>query len=316
MLDAMLVGSRLLQFAGALVLLGASLFYLYGLPAGALPLPALQRRHWPQRTLTIAALAAAVGTVLWVMAETVLFSGELKDAFDVPAVWFVFSETRFGRAGLWRVGLSLLSLAAPWFIKRVTTLWSVQAALGTLVIATFPWTGHGAMHSGWLGAIHTAGDLLHLWAAGIWLGALLPLGILILKALRSGTSDDARAACYSLDRFSALGSVVVVALTVSGLINSWFLIGVSNWFTLFTTAYGVALLLKLALFALMLMLAAANRFWLAPRLRYELEHNINHSTSAPLRALKTSVLIETALAALVLLAVSVLGTLAPPTRGA
>ncbi|MEO8467209.1 MAG: copper homeostasis membrane protein CopD [Gammaproteobacteria bacterium] len=315
MSDAILVGSRLLQFAGALVLLGASLFYLYGLKAGSLPLPALQRRQWPQRTLTIAALAAAVGTVLWVMGETVLFSGELKDAFNVPAVWFVFSETRFGRAALWRVGLSLLSLAAPWFIKRLKTLWGVQAALGTLVIATFPWTGHGAVHSGWPGAIHTAGDLLHLWAAGIWLGALLPLGILILNALRSRTSNDARAACHGLDRFSAIGSVVVVTLTASGLINGWFLVGPSNWGALFTTAYGVALLIKLVLFALMLAVAATNRLRFAPRLRYALDNNENRDTSAPLQALKTSVVMETALAALVLLAVGVLGTLPPPASG-
>jgi putative copper resistance protein D len=315
MSDAMLVGSRLFQFGGALVLLGSSLFYLYGLQPSAFPLPALQRRQWPQRTLTIAALAAAVGTVLWVMAETALFSGELKDVFDVPAVWFVFSETRFGRASLWRVGLSLLSLAAPWLIKRLNTLWIVQAGLGTLVIATFPWTGHGAMHSGWPGAIHTAGDLLHLWAAGIWLGALLPLGILILKALRSRTFNDARAACFGLDRFSAIGSVVVVTLTASGLINGWFLVGLSNWRALFTTAYGIALLIKLTLFALMLALATTNRLRLAPRLRYALDDNENRGTSAPLRALKTSVLAEMALAALVLLAVGVLGTLPPPPSG-
>jgi putative copper resistance protein D len=278
-------------------------------------LPELQRRQWPQWTLTIAALGAALGTVLWVMAETVLFSGELKDAFDVPAVWFVFSETRFGRAALWRIGLSLLSLVAPWFIKRLKILWSVQAALGTLVIATFPWTGHGAMHSGWPGAIHTAGDLLHLWTAGIWLGALLPLGILIQKALRSRTSNDARAACYGLDRFSAIGSVVVITLAASGLINSWFLVGLSNWRALFTTAYGVALLIKLILFALMLALAATNRLRLAPRLRYALDDNENRGTSAPLRALKTSVLAEMAMAVLVLLAVGVLGTLSPPPSG-
>jgi copper resistance protein D len=88
---------------------------------------------------------------------------------------------------------------------------------------------------------------------------------------------SARAACYGLDRFSAIGSAVIVSLILSGLINSWFLIGVANWRALFTTAYGVALLIKLALFALMLALAAMNRFRWAPRLRDELE-NEQHPT--------------------------------------
>ena len=201
-------------------------------------------------------------------------------------------------------------------ITRLKTLWGVQAALATAVIATFAWTGHGAMGSGWPGAIHLGGDVLHLWVAGVWSGALLPLGILILGALRSQQSDDTHAACYGLDRFSAIGTVVVATLILSGLINSWFLIGISNWRALFTTTYGMALLIKLGLFALMLVLAAMNRFRLAPRLRHELaDDKEDRSTAAPLRALKTSVFIETALAVLILSAVGVLGTLAPPISG-
>jgi putative copper resistance protein D len=104
-------------------------------------------------------------------------------------------------------------------------------------------------------------------------------------------------------------------LIVSGLINSWFLIGVTNWRALFTTAYGFALLIKLVLFALMLVLAAMNRFRWAPRLRHGLENERHPSTLASLRELKTSLSIEIALAALVLLAVGVLGTLPPPASG-
>jgi len=104
-------------------------------------------------------------------------------------------------------------------------------------------------------------------------------------------------------------------LILSGLINSWFLIGVANWLDLFTTAYGVALLIKLALFALMLALAAMNRFRWAPRLRHELENEQHRSTLGGLRELKTSLSVEIALACLVLLAVGVLGTLPPPISG-
>lgn len=315
MLDAILVGSRFLQFAGALVLLGSSLFYTYGQAAVALPLPAQKRRQWPRLTLVISALTAAAGTALWVMASTASFSGELKDFINPSAVWLVFSETRFGRACLWRVGLLLISLAASCAVRRLETLWPLQSGLGALVIATFAWTGHGAMDSGWPGAIHVASDVLHLLVAGVWFGALVPLGILIFRALRSNESANARAACSGLDRFSAIGSAVIGLLILSGLINSWFLIGVANWLALFATAYGVALLIKLALFALMLALAAMNRFRWVPRLRRELEIERHRSTLASLRELKTSLSVEIALAALVLLVVGVLGTLPPPISG-
>jgi putative copper resistance protein D len=213
------------------------------------------------------------------------------------------------------VGLLLISVAFSYFITRLKSLWPLQAALGALVVATFAWTGHGAMDSGWPGAIHVAGDVLHLLAAGVWFGALAPLGILIFGALRSNKSADARAACYGLDRFSAIGSAVIASLILSGLINSWFLIGVANWLALFTTAYGVALLIKLGLFALMLALAAMNRFRWVRRLRHELENEQHRSAPAGLRELRTSLSIEIALAALVLLAVGVLGTLPPPISG-
>ena len=316
MLDAMLVGSRFLQFAGALVLLGSSLFYMYGWQAAtALPLPALKRRQWPREMWVISAFTAALGTLLWVMASTAVFSGEAKDAINPSAVWLVFSETRFGRACLWRVGLLLISLVASCAVRRLNRLWLLQVGLSTFIVATFAWTGHGGMDSGWPGAIHAAGDVLHLWVAGAWFGALVPLGILVFGALRSNELADARAACYGLDRFSAIGSAVIAILVLSGLINSWFLIGVANWFALFTTAYGVALLIKLALFALMLVLAAMNRFRWAPRLRHGLQDQQDHSTSASLRALKTSLSAEVALAALVLLTVGVLGSLPPPISG-
>jgi putative copper resistance protein D len=310
MLNAMLVSFRFLQFAGALSLLGASLFCIYGLNAVVSPLPAPEGRQWPQRILVASALTAAAGTLFWVMASTALFSGKPTDAIDFRAVWFVFSETRFGRACLWRLGLLLISLAACQYVTRTNNLWRAQVCLGTLILATFAWTGHGAMNSGWPGAIHVIGDVVHLWVAGVWFGALVPLGVLIFGALRTRGSDEALAASYALDRFSTIGSAVVVSLVLSGLINSWFLIGASNWSALFTTAYGVVLMMKLALFTVILGLAAMNRCWFAPRLRQELE--LDRSTSAPLRALKTSVSIETTLAALLLLAVGVLGTLAPP----
>lgn len=297
----LLVGARFLQFAGALVLLGSALFYLYGLRTTAAP--------WTRRVLCLSALAATAGTILWVMGEAVLISGEPGDGTSPAAIWLVFSETRFGRACLWRLGALLVSLAATLIVTSARTLWSLQVALASFVIVTFPWTGHGASSPGWLGMVHLGGDILHLWTAGVWLGALVPLAILIARAAQSRTAADAFAASHGLERFSAVGTWVVAALVLSGLINSWFLIGPANWRAVFSTAYGITLLVKLGLFALMLVPAAANRFWLTPGLRSGQDMR---DAGPALQMVKVSVLVETAIATLVLIAVAVLGTLVPP----
>jgi putative copper resistance protein D len=61
-----------------------------------------------------------------------------------------------------------------------------------------------------------------------------------------------------------MGYVAAAMLIGSGLVNSWFLIG--NISGLFATPYGQLLIVKLVLFAGMLALAVANRFWIVPPL--------------------------------------------------
>ena len=67
-------------------------------------------------------------------------------------------------------------------------------------------------------------------------------------------------------------------------------------------AYGRVLLAKIVLFGFMLVLAVANRYWLMPQLG---------GPGRPLGSLVRTILMEQALAAGVLLAVSVLGLMNP-----
>lgn len=146
-----------------------------------------------------------------------------------------------------------------------------------------------------------AADALHLLAAGAWLGGLYPLARLLAVAMREvGWVDVARVATR---RFSHLGTVSVGTLLATGLINSWFLVGGIPG--LLGTLYGRILLLKLALFALMVAVAAINRQRLTPRLL---------APGAPLsalRALRRNALIETGLGLAILLLVGALGVTPP-----
>jgi putative copper resistance protein D len=305
-----LIGARLLQYSGALVLFGASLFYLYGFRPGA-PRTTAGHWSWKRSVLLTAASVALLGALIWVMAETASMTGEAGDAVNPTALWTVMSETRFGRACCGRIALLTLSVIACLAITRAKVLWIVQATLGGATTVSFAWTGHGAIEIGKTGGIHLGGDLLHLLAAGIWIGALMPFLLLALQAKRSSAIEDAQALQFALDRFSAIGIWIVAALVLSGIINSWFLIGPLHWRATFTTTYGIALIVKLGLFGAMLVFAALNRYRLSPALGAAIDRNI--STQPPLYAVRSSIFTETALALLVLGAVSLLGTLEPPS---
>jgi putative copper resistance protein D len=210
------------------------------------------------------------------------------------------------------MALLALSFAASLLIRRTKLLWIAQAALAAGATASFVWTGHGAMNAGAAGVVHVIADLLHLLAAGIWIGALLPLAVLVSRSMRSRQAEDENATLLGLNRFSAIGIWVVAVLVLSGIANSWFLIG-PRWRALFTSGYGVALLVKLGLFGLMMVLAALNRYRTTAALRNTLA--MRAAARPALGSLKLTILSETGLAFLVLLAVSVLGTLAPPVSG-
>jgi len=107
-----------------------------------------------------------------------------------------------------------------------------------------------------------------------------------------------------------MGIAIVVVVFATGIINAWILVG--SWHALIVTGYGRLLMLKVVLFAVMLLIAAANRFRLMPRLAAP-------SGSEPqfkvLRRLARNSMIELALALLIFAIVGMLGTLHPAIHG-
>ena len=308
MSDWAIIAARLLQFASALVLSGSSLFYLYGYT----PAPSSGRWGWPRIGLLVSAATALIGVAWWVTTQAAIFFPD-AGAFDPNANWILLTETRFGRICLIRAGLLAISIVATLALSPARTLWVVQSILGAAVVASFAWTGHGVYDSGWSGALHTASDVLHLLAAGVWIGALVPLAVLIARSLRTKTESDARTALNGLGRFSGIGPAVVAVLVLTGLVNSWFLVGIAQWQALFTSTYGITLAIKLGLFGGMLLLAAVNRYRLTPKLRSGIEQGV--PPFRVLQSFRTSVLTETGLGMVIVTAVAVLGTLEPPVAG-
>ncbi len=294
--------ARLLQFLGALLLFGAPLFYLYGLSPNA------SLRPWQRPFLLLSAAIALLGALLWSAAETVAMSDEPGDAMQVSTVWLMLTQTRFGLACLLRMAIVLLALGALLF-RQSKRQWSVLAVLGAAATVSFAWTGHGAQNIHGIGSVHLIADLLHLLSAGIWVGALAPLLALAITAKRSCDLKDAQSLAFGLDRFSAIGIWTVLVLVASGFVNAWFLVGPSKWRALFSSEYGLVLSAKVAFFAAMLALAMLNRYRLSPALTGALR---TPGRLAPaIGTFRSSLAVESLLAALGLIAVSVLGMLAP-----
>ena len=306
---AIVVG-RLLQFTGVLVLFGSSLFYLYGLKDGAY----LGAQDWRRKIVRVATLSGLAGVVIWFVALTASVSDPPSDAFNPAVLSSMATDTRFGRICLLRIALLAACLIAMTVLRANRMLWSLLALSSGIVVASFAWTGHGVKDDGAVGLIHLSADVFHLLAGGVWLGALVPLSVLIFQAIRSAKLSPAMTSYEALERFSGVGPAIVAVLLLSGFINSWFLIG-WNPSALWTSIYGAALTIKILFFGLMLLLAAHNRYRLAPVLARALRMD-DDSSQAALAAFRKSLFIETGLGFLVLAAVAFLGTLEPPMSDA
>lgn len=299
-MDAAVVATRLVQYLAVSTVGGSSLFFLYGYR----PERGVQ---WPIRLIASGAVLGAAGAVGWLMTQAAALGDGPGDALMPAKVWSVAADTGFGRAALVRIGLFLLAFLVTLLRSRAAP-WRGLAALGLAATASFAWTGHGSSDDGVTGIAHLAADIVHLSAAAIWIGALAGLLIPLVQTPRVQGGVSPQASTAALAAFSRIGPLVVGALILSGLLNGWFLVGIAGVRTLPHTLYGQLLIIKLVLFAMMLALAAANRYVLTPRLERAAAQGAPLSAD---RAARMSLLAETLLACAVLILVSWLGTLSP-----
>jgi len=246
-------------------------------------------------------LIALVSGLLWSLLQASAMSGQsIAEAVRSGAMPTVINDTQFGLVSKIRLGLTVLLAICLAFDRRQLLRW---LALGSALclIAAIAWTGHAASTPFRLGYLHLLADALHLCAAAAWIGGLMSLLMLIRIVRRYYASTGATLQLDAVRRFSSLGIVSVATLVVSGMINAWILVG--SFRALFATDYGWILMLKLAAFIAMLALAAANRFWLTPRLA--------KAGGEELRYLRRNIVAEIVLVLLVFALVGLLGTMHP-----
>ena len=231
------------------------------------------------------------------------------DVITDGTVWLVFSQTQFGFAWQIRLLLGGLLAACLWLRREssdrfATGLAILAGLLAAAYLGSLAFAGHGTEGLGFAQDIHLAADFLHLIAAGLWLGALVPLVLLLVHLSNLPDNGWIAAAARAGSRFSTLGIVAVGILLVSGTINAAFLLG--GMHSLIDTSYGRLLLLKVLLAAAMVGLAGINRQYLLPRISGGVDE-----ASASVRKLVRSALVEIALGLAIICIVGLLGIMPP-----
>ncbi|WEK47305.1 MAG: copper homeostasis membrane protein CopD [Candidatus Andeanibacterium colombiense] len=291
MIEPAIVAVRLVQYLGAAVLMGLPLFCVWVLH-GALP-KRLARRV--RGLIAGAAAVLALASLLAVALQGSLFSGSLAGGFAPETYAAIVSSMSLGTAAVARAALAMLACVLALALPAGRANLIVAAILGTLATATLAWLGHAADGRSWM---HLTADVLHALTAAVWFGALAGF-VLLLSSAREQTGLARLQS--ALERFSALGIPLVLVLALTGLVNGWYLIGPRHIGELPSSPYGQLLLIKLAVFAAMLLLAAFNRWRLTPAL----------AEARTLGWLRRSIALETALGLAVFALVAWLGTLEP-----
>jgi putative copper export protein/mono/diheme cytochrome c family protein/peroxiredoxin len=218
------------------------------------------------RALAGAALLAGVAVL---MHQSAVVAGRAGAALEPAMPLRLLAQSQFGTVWMVRHGLLLLLLAALLLREQERSradflAWRAQGwALGAIALAAMAWAGHAAAVEP-LGAVALLADGVHVAAAGTWLGALLPLALLLRDASTEPGADARPYAVLAIRRFSALALVLMLIIVSTGLWNAW--VEVGGLPALIGTRYGNLLLVKLALLAGVLALAGANRRRLLPAL--------------------------------------------------
>jgi putative copper resistance protein D len=259
-LEAAIAIVRALHFGALILLFGQFVFVFAIWRLGTLP---------PRFAATLAAsLAVAAVTALgWLALEAVTMSGlPFAQALGRETLATVLRETLFGRVWLVRAALILGLCAAVASLARRgkppgRAVQALAALLAAVLLATLAATGHAASERGLDRVAHLCADALHLLAAGAWLGALVPLATLLRRS-SAAPNGDLAFAVQATRRFSSLGVAAMAALLLSGVVNACYTI--RDAAMLLESQYGRLLLVKIAIFLVIIGFAASNRLiWTA-----------------------------------------------------
>jgi copper transport protein len=285
---------RLAFFVGAVFLIGSSTYQRYLSPAS------------PSRLMRLVLHTGAVLLIVSSLIEVGVTAYRALLELNPYLYGAYMTTSRHGRATLARVAMA----AALWWVGLVAQKeWFefgkldgkfldriAHALLCFGVLVTISFTSHAGARGE---VLPIFADVIHLAAMTAWVSGV---AFTAFNLRPKAPSDTLKL----LGRVSSVGLGTVIALTLTGVYTG--LIRLWDPELLVETQYGQALVLKLAVVAVIVALAAVNRFVMMPLMQRKPNNPNFERFWGVLR-------LETGLLAFVMLASSNLSTVSPPERG-
>jgi putative copper export protein len=219
----------------------------------------------------------------------------ISQVLDVP-----FGRAWFAKVLLWLLGgVVLADLLQRGRVAATSTGWRVGAGVVVLgLLRTTGLTGHAVDSARPL--FTQIADLVHLSGVCAWIGGL---AVLLFGVLPRRDPDELAAV---VPRYSTLAMTSVSLVIVAGIGLAWQTVGSVG--RVFAGDYGRILLAKLAVLAVVLLIAQGSKSWVTRRLDFAV---VLRGDTATIRPFVYSVAAETTLVIVVLLAASFLVTASP-----
>jgi copper transport protein len=192
-------------------------------------------------------------------------------------------------------GIAVAGVGVSLVVLRRTVGGYILVGIGSLAAMWFhAQASHADLHMTWF---NVPVQFVHIAAVGIWVGGL----VWLLVALRAAPAAERRS---DVRRFSWLAGIALAVVALTGILRALDEIGgIGKWRDVFSTSFGVALLIKIGLFVVLVTLGARNRYVNVPAFGNDQPRS---------RHLGKTVAAEVLLAAFILGTTAVLSQLPPP----
>jgi putative copper resistance protein D len=247
--------SRWLGLLALAVLVGGLVVDLFVLPRDDVTqLAAARRRLWLWGALAVAVLIVTSAGDLIARAR-IMSGGDFSQA--AAALPLVLTRTHFG--AIWVARAVTLALLMVVSVSRAVPFRAAGLVLSLGVALSLSLTGHAADSGDY--SLSVLIDWLHAIAATIWTGGLFGL---TLTMCRDQSTWPRELVGIVAQRFSQRAGYCLLVVLATGIYNAW--AQVPSFAALWTTTYGVALLLKICLALVLAFLGAINRYGVLPAL--------------------------------------------------
>jgi copper resistance protein D len=253
---------RWLQLASNMILVGGCVFLAIAVRTKiAFEAPWFARLNRALPWLSVTLLLGLVGLLATTTAQA---TGVAENAWH-PGTWLeLLQKTRIGLIWKVRAALAVLVFGVALYVRFSSwARWQyvLYATVAALTLAAGSLASHSAADE--LSVISVLPYALHTILASVWFGGLPAFLTLLFATTRTRTYEEAdRPDIQTLKHFSKMALPVMIGVVATGIIVTDRMVDTS-YASLVATSYGLFLNTKLALLAVILVIAARARFvWL------------------------------------------------------